>query len=174
MDVLGVLKSKGVTDNHKFWLDLEGNKATFPLFATDGRLVGFQQYTPDAPKKHKEPSKARYFTWSSEPALWGLDTVNPNNTLVFVTEAIFRATALQRLGVNAVSALGSSMHKPLLRLLNNHQTYKFVWVGDSDNAGAKLCKKFKHGGTQSPLDLDEMAYQELIDFYNTTLSKFKD
>ncbi|ATW69953.1 hypothetical protein [Proteus phage PM135] len=173
MNVLDVLKSKGVTDSHKVWLDLEGNKATFPLFATDGRLVGFQQYTPDAPKKHKEPSKARYFTWSSEPALWGLDTVNPNDTLVFVTEAVFRATALQRLGVNAVSALGSSMHKPLLRLLNNHQTYKFVWVGDPDNAGAKLCKKFKHGGMQSPKDLDDMSDTELLMFSKVLLDNYR-
>lgn len=164
MNVLDVLKQKKVTNQHKVWLDLDNNKATFPLFATDGRLVGFQQYTPDAPKKGDTPSGSRYFTWSSEPALWGLDTVNPADTLIFVTEAVFRATALQSVGLNAVSVLGSSMSKPLLRLLNNHQTFKFVWVGDPDNAGAKLCKKFKHGGMQSPKDLDDMSDTELLMF----------
>ncbi|AQT25257.1 DNA primase [Providencia phage vB_PreS_PR1] len=163
MNVLDALKAKRVTDQHKVWVDLDNNKATFPLFATDGRFVGFQVFSPDSPKKADKPSNARYFTWSSEPALWGLDTVPQDAKVVYVTEAVFRATALHSVGVPAVSVLGSSMHKPLLRLLNKSNV-KFVWIGDPDNAGAKLIKKFKHGGVQSPKDLDDMTHDELLAF----------
>ncbi len=35
---------------------------TVPLFGFDYKLHGYQVYTPDAPKKTKNPKEARYFT----------------------------------------------------------------------------------------------------------------
>lgn len=68
--------------------------ATFPLWGFDGRLRGFQQYRPSAPKKSERPSEGRYFTWSSTPSVWGLDTL-PSHGVVFVCESIFKAVATQ-------------------------------------------------------------------------------
>lgn len=35
---------------------------TVPLFDFDGKLKGYQTYTPGAPKKTKNPHDAKYFT----------------------------------------------------------------------------------------------------------------
>lgn len=49
---------------------------TVPLFDFAGRLKGYQTYTPDAPKKTKNPKEAKYFTrmmGSGQSAVWGTE-----------------------------------------------------------------------------------------------------
>lgn len=48
---------------------------TVPLFDFDGKLKGYQTYTPDAPKKTKNPKEAKYFTrmMGHGQLVWGLE-----------------------------------------------------------------------------------------------------
>lgn len=41
---------------------LSDTQLTVPLFDFDGKLKGYQTYTPDAPKKTTNPKEAKYFT----------------------------------------------------------------------------------------------------------------
>ncbi|HCI4072937.1 TPA: toprim domain-containing protein [Salmonella enterica subsp. enterica serovar Infantis] len=95
-------------DVRQYRLSVAGGVAVFPLWNFGGKLKGYQQYRPFAPKKTNNPKEARYFTRSFEPCLWGLEYLPPGGT-VFVAESIFKACALHKAGVSAVACLGSAI-----------------------------------------------------------------
>lgn len=79
---------------------------------------------------------------------------------VFLTESVFKACALHRLGLNAWSVLGSTVNDGLyyqLRALG----LRFVCLGDDDKAGQEFSQTFGLGATSN--DLDEMTDEELLD-----------
>lgn len=159
------LLSRGL-DPRLYHVWLSHNTATFPLYGFNASLRGFQQYRPAAPKKAVHPSEARYFTWSSIPCLWGLDTL-PSHGVVFVCESIFKAVAAHRAGFNAVSANGSSLAPSLQGQMRLMPQYRFICVGDDDAAGLKFSKTFDKGATAP--DLDEIDTQELRGFLSELL-----
>lgn len=64
---------------------------TVPLFDFDGKLKGYQTYTPDAPKKPatKNPKDAKYFTrmMGHGQLVWGLEceiigSIQQNNRIL--------------------------------------------------------------------------------------------
>lgn len=151
------LLSRGLDPSlYRVWLS--DTCATFPLWGFDGRLRGFQQYRPSAPKKSERPSEGRYFTWSSIPCLWGLELL-PKFGPVFVCESIFKAVAVHNAGFNAVSANGSSLALSLQTQMRILSQYQFICVGDDDSAGLKFSKSFAKGGTAP--DLDELDTAEV-------------
>lgn len=86
--------------------------------------------------------------------------LNLNGSTVFLTESVFKACALHRVGLNAWSVLGSDVSLHLyhqLRLLG----LRFVCLGDDDAAGEKFSQTFGLGTTSK--DLDEMTDSELLD-----------
>ena len=86
--------------------------------------------------------------------------LNLNGSTVFLTESVFKACALHRVGLNAWSVLGSDVSLHLyrqLRLLG----LRFVCLGDNDAAGEKFSQTFGLGTTSK--DLDEMTDRELLD-----------
>lgn len=86
--------------------------------------------------------------------------LNLNGSTVFLTESVFKACALHRLGLNAWSVLGSDVSLHLyrqLRLLG----LRFVCLGDNDQSGEKFSQTFGLGTTSK--DLDEMTDGELLD-----------
>ena len=90
----------------------------------------------------------------------GDQKLNLNGSTVFLTESVFKACALHRLGLNAWSVLGSDVSLHLyrqLRLLG----LRFVCLGDDDVAGQKFSQTFRLGATSK--DLDEMTDEELLD-----------
>lgn len=90
----------------------------------------------------------------------GDQKLNLNGSTVFLTESVFKACALHRLGLNAWSVLGSDVNTHLyrqLRLLG----LRFVCLGDNDAAGEKFSQTFGLGTTSK--DLDEMTDEELRD-----------
>lgn len=162
------LYNRGCTDKFRIFLGEE--TATFLLWNFAGQLKGYQRYTPNAPKNHKNPKEARYFTRSSEPCLWGLDHLPKNiNTPVFVTESIFKAMALINSGYNAVSSLGSNIPKSLLRQMKLSRI-DWICIGDNDKAGLKFSRTFLIGAT-SP-DLDELSRLEVITLANSLLGEY--
>lgn len=86
--------------------------------------------------------------------------LNLNGSTVFLTESVFKACALHRLGLNAWSVLGSDVSDHLyrqLRLLD----LRFVCLGDNDPAGQKFSQTFGLGAVSR--DLDELTDEELLD-----------
>jgi hypothetical protein len=142
------------------WVDFENNCATFPLWGFDGRLRGFQQYRPGAPKKCDRPSQALYFTWSSQPCLWGLEELPVTGT-VFVCESIFKAAAARNAGFAAVSANGSGIAPSLLQQMLALRQLRFVAVGDDDPAGEKFSRTFGDGVVAH--DLDELSREQVAE-----------
>jgi hypothetical protein len=120
---------------------------TLPLFNTSGKMVGYQTYSPGLPKCHvDDPRLARYFTWVTKPAasknaalaVWGLETVHWNDTVLFLTEGVFDACRLHWHGLPAVACLSNNpVH--LTSWLRATPSAKVACV-QGDSAGRKLAK----------------------------------
>lgn len=150
------LASRGC-DASKYQVYLGEGVAVFPLWNFGGRLKGYQQYRPFAPKQTNNPKEARYFTRSFEPCLWGLEYL-PASGVVFVAESVFKACALHQAGFNAVACLGSNL-PPQLRQQMLLTNYTWVCAGDDDDAGWKFSRSFNRGFVSH--DLDELPTQEV-------------
>lgn len=86
-----------------------------------------------------------------------------NGTTVFLTESVFKACALHRVGANAWSVLGSNVSPYLFQQLSL-LGLRFVCVGDEDKAGEEFANTFRYGCTSK--DLDELSLDELYDLTN--------
>ena len=142
-------------------LDDENQLLTVYLNNLSGQFTGYQQYNPNSNDKvTRTRDKARYFSHATEGslALWGLETLNPNQSYCFVVEGIFKAALLHQLGLNAIAVLGSSPKFALqqLQLL----PYRLFAIGDNDDAGLKLVNMIGEG-TRLEKDLDEYSLSEI-------------
>ena len=97
-------------------LDNEEFVATFMLYAPGtGKLVGYQQYRPFAPKTSDAAAKGlarqslRYFTHDveGELALFGTETLSMYDGPVYLVEGIFDAVKLHALGLACLAVLGN-------------------------------------------------------------------
>lgn len=142
-------------------LDQENNVLTVYLSNLSGQFVGYQQYRPDVDTKHtNDPKNARYYTYSPRGvnACWGLETLNPALSELYLVEGIFKASALHRLGLNALALL-TSHPKPMKSWLHT-LPYQLIGIGDNDKAGSYM-PKLAGRGFQSEKDLDEYTLDEL-------------
>lgn len=116
----------------------------FGLWNLMSQLVGYQQYTPFAPKSRcNDPKSSRYFTFCSKEGgrgavtAWGLETVKPGKP-VFLCEGVFDACRLHKAGISALAVLGSDpVH---LRQWLGLFSQPVVSVVQGDVAGRKLAK----------------------------------
>lgn len=62
-------------EKHFAWLS--PNQMTVPLFSFDRAMRGVQVYTPDAPKKDRNPKECRYFTrvFGGKQLVWGTEII---------------------------------------------------------------------------------------------------
>jgi hypothetical protein len=126
---------------------LHENQLTLPLYNMSGKFVGYQTYNPTLPKLHvDDPRLARYFTWVTKPcgsknaevAVWGLETVNWYDKVLFLTEGVFDACRLHWHGFPAVAVLSNNpVH---LRSWLKALPSKKVACVQGDAAGMKLAK----------------------------------
>lgn len=130
---------------------------TVPLFGFNHALVGYQVYTPNAPKKAANPKEAKYFTrLNGKVGVFGLEIVLQPGP-VFLTESVFKSASLHSLGLNSWAMLTSTLSPQLtqqLKLL----PYDFVCLGDDDKAGLEFSKTLGRGTTSK--DLDELTTEE--------------
>lgn len=138
---------------------------TFYLYNGIGHLVGYQQYRPDqTAKKSNDPKDSRYYTYlpSGVDGVFGLETLDINKKDIYIVEGVFKAGTLHRLGFNAIAVLTNSPKrlKPWFRILKAN--FNLIAIGDPDAAGQKLVNTVK-AGYLSPLDLDEMQDQDILD-----------
>lgn len=147
-------------------LGVDAGVVSFPLYDFSGKRVGYQDYRPFAERNCRNVREARYFTYLPRGVngYFGTESflgarMQPDWN-VYVVEGVFKAAALHSLGFPALALMGSetARHKQQLDLL----PYKFVAVGDNDDAGRKFARNL--GGVTSPCDLDEMNPNELLNF----------
>lgn len=138
---------------------------TVPLFGFNGKLLGYQRYTRDAPKQTDNPTEARYFTRMYEhgqSAVWGtecpISMISGQRPTVFLTESVFKASAMHRAGYHAWAILGSCI-TPMLRQQLLLLPYRYVCAGDDDPAGIKFSRTFRHGFVSH--DLDELSIDDI-------------
>jgi DNA primase len=127
---------------HQPVLDLENDVATFYLWNLSGALVGFQQYRRTGDKKtNNNPRDGKYFTYSKQPtlAVWGVESLHLTPNVVFVTEGVFDAARLTKLGYSALAVLCNNPTHDLKNWLNCLNR-KVVVVADNDHAGRRLAK----------------------------------
>lgn len=153
-------------DLYPICYDEEEGVITFWLHNGTGDLVGYQQYRPavDEKKKKNDPKSGRYFTYlkQDKDGVFGWDVVDFNDRTIYIVEGVFKAAVLHRLGYNAIAVLTSTPKrlKPWFRILR--QTWNLVAIGDNDDAGKKLVN-IVGKGIQSPVDLDEMLDEDIIE-----------
>ena len=156
------------------WIDTNSNLATFPLYDTVGRLVGYQQYNPSTQeKKSNDPKFSRYFTYhrgvtdTGYGVVWGLDNIQNHNGTLFVTEGVFEAARLLSLGYDAVAILTSCPPRITITQLYGLGYHTLVWCGDNDDAGRRSkVIKMVDGVLQFDVDLDEVEEYELLENLN--------
>lgn len=137
---------------------------TVHLYNLDHKLVGYQRYKPDGSKRNYPLEEAKYLTYTmkDERAFWGLETINLTKTDLFVVEGLFKASALHRLGLNAICIMGSNP-KHLQDVLLSFNM-RLVAIGDNDEAGMNFNQHIENmGGVSLTLDkdVDEYSLNEL-------------
>jgi hypothetical protein len=147
--------------------------ATFPLWNMSGQRVGFQTYSPLQPKKEVgDPRLQKYFSWVTKPcasknaeiAVFGLETVQWNDQLLFLTEGIFDAARLHWFGLPAVAVLSNNpVH--LVSWLDALPSHKVACV-QGDQAGMKL-RKYGDSYVQMPdgHDVNSLPEQEFLQLF---------
>jgi len=138
------------------FLDEENGFVTFLLYNLSGQIVGYQRYNPDGSKtingRHSNElaDDAKYFTYihtegEEKPregkksiGFWGLETVRPDDRLVFLTEGIFDAVKVHNAGYSALALLMNDpkKYRPWFRAMSK----VFVPILDRDDASTKLRK----------------------------------
>ena len=132
--------------------------ATVSLYDFGGRLSGFQQYRPNAPKKLQNDPLGKYFAYvpSGGVGIFGFESWNFSN-VVYLVGGMFKAVTLHRLGYTAlhVSAVSYKYLRPQLQLTRR----PFCAIGDADEEGAQFARRYN--GFQSPVDVDEMSDEDV-------------
>ena len=147
-------------------IDDNNNLLSVHIYNLEDMMVGFQTYNPLGSKATFPRDAAKYNTYcmKGEKAFWGLETLDSSKSTLFIVEGLFKASALHKIGYNALSIFGSNASHltDLLHSLN----FELVAVGDNDEGGETLVKSVeKMGGFGFMLekDVDEYTSTELID-----------
>jgi len=169
MDVKAHLHDRGL-DPSRYNCSWDDETASFVLFNLSGQLVGYQQYRPFAPKSvRNNPKDGRYFTYAKDKlAVWGLESFDYRDDVLFVVEGVFDACKLHNLGVPAVAVLTNnpSQLKPWLGCLPRLT----VAVCDNDKAGLKLAETCsKHVVCDFGKDLGDMSNCQVRNFLKEAL-----
>lgn len=159
--------------NYSVWLDEAERCAYFPLWNLTGQMVGYQKYSPWAPKNEKNnlpPGERKYYTYLGKEGdeypkngkhkvgFFGLDKLKASDKTVVVVEGVFDAIRLINEGVPTLALLSNDpkRFRPFFRALNK----RVVAVCDNDTAGRKLAKIGTFSLTCSEKDVDDMSDKE--------------
>ena len=137
--------------------------ATFPLWDLSGRMVGFQQYRPNAPKQSKIPSEAKYWTIFNQKncqTAFGVDLLHSKATPLYLVEGIFDACPLHTLGENCLALLANNP-KHLKSWLSSLGYYTIA-LCDGDVAGRKLASVANEAiFLPEGRDVGDLTYKEI-------------
>lgn len=169
MDLLQHLKDRHLNvDLHRPCISQDDGTVTFFLYNLSGQMVGYQQYRPDKSKlENNHPKEGRYFTYRTPGsiAVFGLESLDLKQDIVFVTEGIFDAARLTSRGVPALAVLSNDPPQDIRNFLHSLGR-TVVAVCDRDAAGRKLAKLGHHAVFTDDKDLgdsDDAFVDALID-----------
>jgi hypothetical protein len=175
MDIIKHLEGRGI-DTRLYSMNIDHDQCvvSFYLYNLSGRLVGYQTYRPNVldKKVKNDPKSGRYYTYLPKDGtlgVFGLETLNPNDDTIFVTEGVFKAAVLHRLGFNAIATLTSTPKHLKNWFYVMKKRYNLIAIGDNDDAGKKLVN-IVGNGFQSYTDLDEMTNSEILTMLNSRLT----
>lgn len=134
---------------HKAWIDEENVSAVFPLYNLNKQFLGYQRYRPNKTKEYdNDPREGRYFTRLKDGkfGVWGLESWHFSNTL-FVTEGIFDACRVTKLGASAIAMLSNDPKHLTDWFFILRQLRPVVMVCDAGTPGKKLAKYGTHSIT---------------------------
>jgi DNA primase len=125
-------------DIYRYSVSYNKETACFLLYNLSGKIVGYQQYRPSAPKSYKNnPKSGRYFTYcKNNIGVFGLESFNYRTDVLFVVEGVFDSVKLHNLGFSAIATLTNNP-KHLSSWLNSLGRIT-ISVSDNDAAGNKL------------------------------------
>lgn len=189
-DIVSHLKDRGVDlEKTNVIVDKENNYAVFLLYNLSGKLIGYQNYNPNADKTFHQKSSftkkmstnemksmMRYFSYMSkfddkrkvsEIAVYGLETLKESDKILFITEGIFDIIKIHNQGLPGIAVLSNDpkLIRPWLSLLPQ----KKIVIYDNDKAGRKLAKLGDVSYTvPEPFnDLGDMGDKEVSEFLKT-------
>lgn len=143
------LLSRGASNLNLYDMYLAEDSATFMLYGVKDFLnnspnikpLGFQTYRPWVQnKKTNHPRDSRYFTYQpkskvlQDTVVFGLERIEDKPDFIYITEGIFEAMTLHKLGYSAIAVLTASPSKYLKDCLSA-LSKESVWAGDNDPAG---------------------------------------
>jgi hypothetical protein len=166
------LQHRGL-DTTQYSVTWDDDTACFLLFNLSGKIVGYQQYRPDADKvPSNDPKMSRYFTWAKDQiAVWGLETYHWREDVLFFTEGVFDACKLHNLGLPAVAVLSNNPQK--MRSWISCLPKTTVAICDDDDAGYKLAKLCdRYAICPQGQDLGDMTQQQVVDFIKENFFEF--
>lgn len=139
---------------------------TFPIFTLTKKMIGFQQYRPNAPKTKKNDQKyGRYHTFimSGYAGFWGLESFEYESNILFLTEGIFKSVKLHRFNLPSVALLGNDPTHLKNQLYLTGR--RLIAICDYGDAGKKLAK-MGHLAFTCPdgKNLDDMTDRECAEF----------
>jgi hypothetical protein len=125
---------------HNPILDEENKTVTYLIWNLSGKLVGYQQNKPYAPKIVENVKDKKYYNYTSkgELAVWGLESVKNDDGVIYLTEGIYDAARLTEKGKTALAVCGNDPRH--LRNWISLLQRPIVSVCDNDSAGRKLAK----------------------------------
>jgi hypothetical protein len=140
MDVRTHLADRGVQFQRYNSIHYDDVAACFYLYNLSGQIVGFQRYTPFAPKARKNvDGESRYFTYcKGKLGAFGLETFYYRNDILFVTEGLFDACRIHNCNLPALALLQNDP-KPFRSWLHTLNR-TIIGICDDDEAGFKLKK----------------------------------
>ncbi len=134
------LKERGL-DTTKNLVDYDKETGTvyLRLYSPSGQLIGFQEYHPEEKNKRGKNRDKRYYNDIPDPnykptAFWGSQNIDPNKPYLFVTEGIFDAAPINKLGEPAIALLSNNVSGSKLLQLQ-YLGKKLIAILDNDKAG---------------------------------------
>ena len=160
-------------DPDRYAVSWDDESACFLLFDLSGRIVGYQQYRPGAPKMLKnDPREGRYYTYVTGKkeerriALWGFESWDYSPGLLFLTEGIFKSVMFHEIGVTSLATL-SNNPKSIRQWLNLISLQrKIIVVGDNDGKTHSLRFPIIYP-PKHVKDVDEMTVDEFKEWFGS-------
>jgi hypothetical protein len=145
--------------------------ATFLLYNYNEQLVGWQRYAPNNKHLSNNSFSGKYYTYrsNSQIAVFGLESVNIDSRVIFITEGIFDAVRLTSHEIPAIALLTNAPNSSMLNFLVCLGR-KLVGVCDNDDGGRflknRLSKITNTFYTPSAKDLGECSELEVKNLIN--------
>lgn len=153
------------------YVDTGSEVITFPLWTTNGKLVGYQRYDWRADKLRSNDTKGKYYTYRDKNILscWGIDCNDLTSAEdLFVVEGIWDAISVINTGRRCVAVLSNNPQN--LKTWFRTLPCRTVALCDGDKAGKMLSRVCDKAITMPQgVDCNDMSLLELNEYLKEKL-----